>query len=134
VGNIYVASSHTTTGGVKDFAVTKFLPNGTIDAQNFGNAGTATVDFGSDDIAYDIELLETGKLYVVGTTATVTKSWAVCSLNLDGTLNTTFNGTGKKSGFQTGQLNAIYSNQELGTSGNLLLAVVDLHGAVTVYA
>ena len=143
-GNIYVAGSFTNTStGAKTFAVTKFLPNGSRDTA-YGSNGTLTIDFGAgDEIAYDIELYkgtdpvsDPATLYVAGTAS---GGWAVAKLVPDGTgqidvLDDNFDGDGRKSGFRTGQLNAVHYHQDAEGSGNILLAGADTFGTMYVYA
>lgn len=137
-GNIYLAGSHTTSSGARDFAVTKFTAGGAL-MTTFGNGGTATIDFGGTDIAYDIELELNNtigdQLYVAGTTQSgTTVSWAIAKLAAsDGSLNTNFDGDGKRSGFQAGQLNAVHGKQGTGDSNRIVLAGTNGSSQMAVY-
>lgn len=92
-------------GGVPDFAVTRLLPDGSLDT-TFGDDGTIIFTFGSPPFggherAYDVAVDSSGKIVIVGMTDAPTavndgsaSHAAIARLNPDGTFDTTFNGTG----------------------------------------
>jgi uncharacterized delta-60 repeat protein len=53
--------------GADDFALTRYNPNGTLDATFSGN-GKQTTDFGAEDVAYALALQPNGKIVAVGST------------------------------------------------------------------
>jgi uncharacterized delta-60 repeat protein len=68
-GGILLAGSFTTGRRNHDFALVRYVPDGTVDPE-FGDGGRVISDlFGtSDDIAYDLALQTDGKLLVTGRT------------------------------------------------------------------
>lgn len=94
-----VAAGLAYINGDDDFAVARYNPNGSRD-NTFDGDGKVAVGFGGDDQAYDIALLNDGKLVVVGLNrnfeglggGTIQDDFAVLSLNPDGTPDTTFAG------------------------------------------
>jgi len=86
--NIVIAGS---TGS--DFAVMRVKPNGTLDS-TFGTGGKAIVDMGgTTDSANALRIQSDGKIVAAGTNG---NDFAVLRLNANGSLDTTFNTTGKK--------------------------------------
>ena len=80
-----------------DFAIARYNPNGTLDT-TFSNDGKVTTDFGtnSSDLALDVAIQTDGKIVAVGGSSSVAVSgFALARYNPDGSLDTTFNGTGK---------------------------------------
>lgn len=81
-----------------NFALARLNPNGTLD-MSFNTNGKQTTNFGGDDKAYSVALQEDGKILLVGgkfIAATDTGNFALARYNPNGTLDTTFAGTGKK--------------------------------------
>jgi uncharacterized delta-60 repeat protein/uncharacterized repeat protein (TIGR01451 family) len=105
-----------TDNGTPDFAITRLNPDGSLD-NNFGSvivgggSGKVNVYFGTNsgsgsEFANAVYLQPDGKIIVAGysnighgaatsTTFNTFNDFAVCRLNADGTLDTSFNGTGK---------------------------------------
>ncbi len=79
-----------------DFAFARLNRDGSLDP-TFGDGGKVKVDIsGSEDYLYDIALQPDGKIVAVGWgSLNATQTGAVARFNTDGTLDTTFNGTGK---------------------------------------
>lgn len=77
-----------------DFAVLRYLANGTPDS-TFGDAGVVFTDFSSLDQVRGLVLLPDGRIVAAGYTAAATGDMAFARYNADGTLDTTFGGTGK---------------------------------------
>jgi uncharacterized delta-60 repeat protein len=91
-GKLVVAGSAFTGAGV-DFAVARYNPDGTLDA-NFGTGGKVTTDFaGGFDQANALIVQADGKLVVAGSTEFTAIDFALARYNPDGTLDASF-GTG----------------------------------------
>ena len=84
-----------------DFALVRYLSNGTIDT-TFGSAGKVRTDFGGSniDMAFATALQPDGKIVAAGTNTDATGSkvtFAIARYNANGTLDTTFDRTGRAS-------------------------------------
>lgn len=94
-GKIVVAGdSH--NGSNYDFAVVRYNVDGTLDT-TFNGTGKATTDFGGfDDFGGSVALQSNGKIVVAGTSYTSSTAYrfALVRYNTNGSLDTTFNGTG----------------------------------------
>lgn len=104
-GRILVAGYGTGNGGDLDFALARYLPDGTLDP-NFGNGGTALVPVGSgDDRAFALRLLPDGRFLVAGSSrqtdstdpnnVVVTFFFTVVRFLPNGTLDPDFGNGGK---------------------------------------
>jgi uncharacterized delta-60 repeat protein len=104
-GKIVVAgTSH--NGSNLDFAIVRYLSDGTLDT-SFNSTGKTTKDFrGADDYAYSVHVLADGKIVVAGYNSTWLNYYdmTVARYNSDGTLDTT--GFGSPNGYAT----AIFSS------------------------
>jgi uncharacterized delta-60 repeat protein len=90
-----VAVGYSTNGANAEFALTRYTPNGSLDP-TFGSGGKVTTSIGSDDYGEDLALQSDGKIVVAGTSFTGSDyDFALVRYNANGTLDTTFNGTGK---------------------------------------
>lgn len=79
-----------------NFALARLNPNGTLDTA-FSGDGRQTTDFGGDDSAYGFAGLPDGRMLVVGQKVTANSGYfAVARYRANGSLDPTFNGTGKK--------------------------------------
>lgn len=79
-------------GGVtlgNDFAFARYNPNGSLDT-TFDTDGKVTVNFGGSEFLYDMTVQPDGKIIGAGGTS-VNNDYALCRLNTNGTLDTTFN-------------------------------------------
>ncbi len=97
-GRIVVAGdTRSPQTGLADFAVLRLLPDGSVDT-SFNGSGRQTVAFGSsNDFANAVTLQSDGKTLVAGMTSAgpgQPSEFAITRLNLDGSLDTSFNGTG----------------------------------------
>lgn len=93
-GKIIVAGTGATGGGY-DFAVVRYNSNGSLDT-SFGGTGKVTVPVGSGvDNGYSVALQADGKVVVAGTAEGSPFRIGVVRLNANGTLDATFNGSGK---------------------------------------
>ena len=105
-GKIVVAGSAQTAAGF-DFALARLTPLGALDPTF--NGGKAVASFGlggdNDDEATGVALQPDGKIVVVGYAgiSSTRKVFAVARFNANGTLDTTFNGTGKTTVVIAGQ-------------------------------
>jgi uncharacterized delta-60 repeat protein len=83
-----------------DFALARYNSDGTLDP-TFNGAGEVLTDFGlggyPGDIAYALAIQSDGKIVAAGSAADASGSYyfALARYNPDGTLDPTFNGTGK---------------------------------------
>ncbi|WP_374682213.1 DUF4347 domain-containing protein, partial [Accumulibacter sp.] len=80
-----------------DFALARYNSNGTLDT-SFNGTGKVLTDLGtnSSDIGYQLTLQPDGKILLAGwSDAGGTNDFALVRYNADGTLDTTFNNTGK---------------------------------------
>ena len=104
-GRILTAGMIVTSNG-RDFALRQYKADGTADG-SFGANGIATTSFtkGKNDDIYGIALQPDGKVIAVGYANDSwgnAKTWAVVRYNANGSLDTTFNKTGKVLGFGKG--------------------------------
>src|SRR5262249_43071817 len=92
-GKIVVAGSF--DGGASNFAVARYLTDGTLDT-SFSGDGKAEVDFGAADFCTGLAIQNDGKIVLVGYTSANgsglnPNDFAVARLNADGSLDATFN-------------------------------------------
>jgi uncharacterized delta-60 repeat protein len=94
-GKIVVAG-YTTNGVIEDFVVLRYNSNGTLD-NTFDGDGIVTTDFGyNSEEPYNIGIQSDGKIVVVGYIYDGSSSdFALARYNTNGSLDTSFNGTGK---------------------------------------
>ena len=93
-----VAAGESVYAGVfaPDFALIRYNLDGSPDT-TFGTGGTVIVPFGTgSDVIQDLALLPDGRIMVAGTSAGPTVDFALARLNTNGTLDTTFDGDGKR--------------------------------------
>ncbi|MCB0356812.1 MAG: hypothetical protein KDD40_07380, partial [Bdellovibrionales bacterium] len=102
-GNKIVVGYSYNGGPNTDAVIWKLLPNGTLDS-SFGTAGRVVLDqlattlySGASDYATDVAIDSNGKIVVVGYSYNNTPNLDMFALRLnnDGSLDTSFNGTGK---------------------------------------
>jgi uncharacterized delta-60 repeat protein len=99
-GGVVAAGFSTNGGVVRNVMAARLLADGSLDA-TFGTAGIVSLGFPKPSQAEDVTLQADGKI-VLGGYATVmypsgsgfVQTFRVIRLNADGTLDTTFNGTG----------------------------------------
>ncbi len=94
-GRIVVAGQ-SGSGGVSDkFTLARYNSNGSLDA-TFNGTGIVVSAIGGGDIARAIAIQADGKIVVAGQTFNgVNQDYAVARYNLDGSLDSTFDGDGK---------------------------------------
>jgi uncharacterized delta-60 repeat protein len=97
-GKIVVAgdSGNGSNPSISDFAVARYNQDGSLDT-SFSGDGKLTTDFGSGyDSARGVAIQADGKIVVVGSASNGSNhDFALARYNTDGTLDTTFGGTGK---------------------------------------
>ena len=81
-----------------EFLVVQLTPNGPIDT-TFGTSGFAWIDFGSNPSSYGsradfLAIAPDGKIVAVGGSSGGSVAFTIARLNTDGTLDTSFDGTG----------------------------------------
>jgi len=81
-----------------DFAIVRYNANGSLDT-SFSGTGKLSTDFGGYDFAYSVALQSDGKIVVAGYSNSSGGNgdgdFAVARYNVDGSLDTSFAGTGK---------------------------------------
>jgi len=136
--NKILVSGYTFDGVQEDLFAARFNPDGTLDS-SFGNNGIKIIDFfGKNDRPNTMKVLSDGKILLAGFCDTNTNSKidaAIVKLTSNGSLDTSFSGTGKKVidfGTQEDVINYIHTNSLddiiiLGykTSGNYKNSVID---------
>ncbi|HLW16506.1 MAG TPA: delta-60 repeat domain-containing protein, partial [Actinomycetota bacterium] len=81
-------------GTTNEIAVVRYLDDGTLDP-SFGSGGKVTTPIGSGALANAVAIQPDGKILVAGYgTPLATAHFAVARYNSDGTLDSTFNGSG----------------------------------------
>jgi uncharacterized delta-60 repeat protein len=90
------------TKQISDFVVVRYTNNGLLDTSFGGGDGIVITDFfGDTDIATAVKLQSDGKVLVAGSAvdADLLVDFAIARYNIDGSLDTTFNGIGLKTIF-----------------------------------
>ncbi|NRA11658.1 MAG: hypothetical protein HRT57_06870, partial [Crocinitomicaceae bacterium] len=91
-----VAAGRSHNGLDYDFAIARYNPNGILD-NSFGTNGLVTIDFGGyTDRAQSVAIQQDGKIIIVGegSISSPITDFAIARLNVDGSLDTSFNHTG----------------------------------------
>lgn len=119
-GRILLAGRATTGTGF-DFGLVRYTTTGALDG-TFGLGGKVTTDFGLGEEGFGVAVQLDAQIVVAGYGSTVSNNdVAVARYNFDGSLDTTFNGTGKVStpvGAQNDQGYAV----ALQSSGKIVVA------------
>jgi uncharacterized delta-60 repeat protein len=93
-----VAAGYSDASGSSDFALARYNANGTLDT-TFNSTGKVLTDFrgsGSSDIAFAVAIQPDRKIVAAGySDASGSSDFALARYNANGTLDTTFNSTGK---------------------------------------
>lgn len=92
-----VLGGEASDGRLADFALVRYHSDGSLDT-SFDGDGKITLAIGDrDDVGHAVELLDDGKILLAGSTEISGQyDCAVVRFNADGTLDTTFDGDGKK--------------------------------------
>ena len=122
--NKIILAGHRETNNVKDFAIVRYNPDGSMD-NNFGNGGLVIFDGGTDsDKAISVIIQDDGKILIGGSVyhhLTTLDDYAMARFNADGTPDNTF-GTG---GLVTTDINGEWDNayaMAIQNDGKILLA------------
>ena len=121
-GKIVVAGSFNASNN--DFAVVRYSVNGTLDT-SFNKTGKATADFGADDFGRSVGMHGDGRIVVTGYTTKSYYSKKHCALacfKANGSLDTSFNGTGKVTTDFGGDGNAEGRSVAVQTDGKIVVA------------
>src|SRR6266536_2345728 len=121
-GKIVVAGSFNASNN--DFAVVRYSVNGTLDT-SFNKTGKATADFGADDFGRSVGMHGDGRVVVTGYTTKSYYSKKHCALacfKANGSLDTSFNGTGKVTTDFGGDGNAEGRSVAVQTDGKIVVA------------
>jgi uncharacterized delta-60 repeat protein len=105
------------------FAVVRYEPNGSLDT-SFGGTGKIILTMGSSSIAYGLAIQTDGKIVASGR---VDSGFAIVRYNTDGSLDTSFNGSGIVLTPVGGGANAVAIQADgkiVAAGGNQLIAVV----------
>jgi uncharacterized delta-60 repeat protein len=84
--------------GDGDFALARYIPDGTLDT-SFSGDGLQTTDFlGAGGLANDVAIQANGRIVAVGFTSggATGSDFALARYNPDGSLDTSFSGDGRK--------------------------------------
>lgn len=120
-GKIVVAGDVFIDKNNNDFAVVRYNPNGTLDT-SFNETGKTTADFGSRDIGRGVAMHNDDRIVVAGYTANESKEkCALVCFKTNGTLDTSFNGTGKVTTDFGGDGNAEGQNVTVQTDGKIVV-------------
>jgi len=122
-GKIVVAgSSAITNGAPADFALVRYNTDGSLDT-SFNSTGKVTTDFfGDADYAQHVTLQSDGKLVVAGFATDAGQTvFAVARYNTDGSLDASFNGTGKVT-TAFGTNNAQATSVAVQTDGSIIVS------------
>lgn len=95
-GKIIAAGSGSNGSTAADFVFVRYNPNGSLDT-SFGGSGKVIISFGNYlDYAFSVAIQKDSKIVAVGASENgLSQDMAVVRLNPNGSLDTTFNGTGK---------------------------------------
>ena len=122
--------------GNYDFALARYNTNGTLDS-SFDGDGVMATDFGmSDDFAKSVVLQTDGKIVIAGYAHTHNGGnydFALARYNIDGSLDTTFDGDGKLT-TDFGTTYAIAHSLALQTDGKIVVAGVASDGSGSGFA
>src|SRR5262249_34207685 len=122
-GKIAVAGDSFNASGNNDFAVVRYNANGTLDT-SFNETGKATADFGAHDYGRSVAVHGDGRIVVTGYTTKSYESKKECALacfKANGSLDTTFNGTGKVTTNFGGDGNAEGRSVAVQTDGKIVV-------------
>jgi len=120
IGRIVVAGYSSSNVGL-DFAVARYNPDGTPDI-TFNLTGKVLTNFGGRDAATAVAIDSNDKVVVAGSSnASGTNDFAVVRYNVDGTLDMTFNVTGR-----------VLTDVSIGSSDFATAAVIQADGKIVV--
>jgi len=127
-GNLFIDSNN------NDFAVVRYNVNGTFDT-SFNKTGKATADFGPDDHGHSVAVYRDGRIVVAGYTTNSSKErCALACFKVNGSLDTSFNGTGKVTTDFSGDGNAEGQGVAVQTDGKIVVVGYATAGGVEKFA
>jgi uncharacterized delta-60 repeat protein len=135
-GKIVVAGNSFIDGGNNDFAVVRYNADGKLDS-SFNQTGKASADFGAHDLPRSVALHGDGRIVVTGYTTKSYESKKQCALacfKANGSLDTSFNGTGKVTTDFGGDGNAEGRSVAVQTDGKIVVAGYATAGGVEKFA
>src|SRR5206468_3909759 len=135
-GKIVVAGNSFIDGGNNDFAVVRYNANGTLDT-TFNQTGKATSDFGAHDLGHSVVVHGDGRIVVAGYTTKSFESKKECALacfKANGSLDTSFNGTGKVTTDLGGDGNAEGRSVTVQTDGKIVVVGYATAGSTEKFA
>lgn len=126
-GKIVVAG-YVQNPGFFDFGIVRYETNGTLDT-TFGTGGKVITDFfGSHDFGLSAKLQSDGKIVVSGQSLNGTDwDFAAVRYNVDGSLDTTFNGTGKATADVSGPSESV-SGSAIQPDGKIVIVGTSANG------
>jgi uncharacterized delta-60 repeat protein len=137
-----IGSSHGRSTAIDNFAIVRYNQNGSLDA-SFGGTGQVLTDLGGKGaVAEDLAIQPDGKIVALGFSAvgSTASQLALVRYNVDGSLDTSFGGTGKvldqisKGSSDSGFRVALQSDGKIVvagfTSGGLLLERYNANGTL----
>src|SRR5438093_4060762 len=133
-GKIVVAGCFAASNN--DFAVVRYNANGTLDT-SFNETGKAAADFGADGYGRSVAMHGDGRIVVTGYTTKSYESKKECALacfKANGSLDTSFNGTGKVTTNFGGDGNAEGRSVTVQTDGKIVVAGYATAGGVEKFA
>ena len=90
-----VVAGRSSNGSTSDFALARYNTNGTLDTA-FNGTGKVVTPIGSGGVAFAVAIQSDGRIVAAGRTNNGSNAdFALARYNTNGTLDTTFNGTGK---------------------------------------
>jgi uncharacterized delta-60 repeat protein len=127
-GDLHIDSNN------NDFAVIRYNPNGTLDT-SFNETGKATADFGASDVGRSVAIHGDGRIVVAGYTTNESKQQcALACFKANGSLDTSFNGTGKVTTNFGGDGNAEGLSVAVQTDGKIVIVGYATAGGVEKFA
>jgi uncharacterized delta-60 repeat protein len=119
-----------------DFAVARYNANGSLDT-SFNGTGKATADFGKIDYGQSVAVHGDGRIVVAGYTTEFFENKKQCALacfKANGSLDTSFNGTGKVTTDFGGDGNAEGRSVAVQTDGEIVVVGYATAGGVEKFA
>ena len=113
---------------VGDFAIARLNRNGTLDT-SFSGDGRQVTDFGSNEVGEGLALQPDGKLVLVGHKGTTETSSAVARYNTDGSLDTSFSGTGKRTFRMITGRSSVASDVVVSAVGKIIVMGATVNGS-----
>ena len=121
-GKIVIGGSSASSGANADFSVVRLNADGTLDT-GFSSDGKVSLPVGQqNDFGYSVTVQSDGKTLMAGASYTAAgANFSVIRLNLDGSLDTSFNGTGKVIIPMPGATNAVARSVLVQSDGKIVL-------------